>query len=476
MNKSTTIYKLKKILSYKNLTEKNYEEAYKLLLSIKDSEPKTYYNYLGKFLLNEEKIEEAKNAFLTELSINPQSASGHYNLYKIAVKEENYQSAYDNLKFYKENMNKEVNLELPLNMIKLYLDINYYRYFKEEDYQVKSSDTLVVTKIEDQKALEIYNKVIYDFNRKDFITLKEDLIKFNEIINRKNIKIEVNTLIKITEDIIKKINYEKNKPSMLVDIKEILRNIDALYYKDLTLAREKLEMLKESKESKEYSLEIKYLENKIKEKQLYNNLSDKRKEYYNFYVESGRKACREKNYQEALVCYEAGQYATKHPIFNYYIGKIYFYKNRYKEAEEKLLQYIEDGGSKLSKAYLYLSYIYNAMGLFKDKIKANLNCSKLNKVYTIDSIKSDFELKKQVDDNINEFDFFEDNEKIRFNKELKRIKELYIQGNVKQADKLLTQLEKNTTDNKDKEKIKTLYRNKTLYKNKSKQQQMNFKM
>lgn len=465
MKKERPIYRLRKILSYKNISKKNYEQAYELLSEIKDSKPQAYHNYLGKFLLNEGKIEEAKNNFLIELSINPQSVSAHYNLYKISVREDNYQSAYNSLCHYIENSN-ETNIELPFNMIKLYLDKNNNIDLEDKNYQVENSDKFVITKLEDEEALNIYNKVICDFNQKDFVNLKKDLNKLRKIVNEKNIKIEVDTLIKITEDILKKFNYEKHKPNGLVNVKELLRNIDILSDKNSTLALEKLELLKENKLSKKYILEIKYLENKINEKQLYNNLSDKRKDYYNICIENGRKAYLDENYQEALVCYETGKYVTKHPIFDYYIGKIYYKKHKIKEAKEKLLEYEKVGGEKLAKTYLYLCHVNNIIKAPEEKRKASLNLRKLNSIYDINFYKTK-NYKQQKDIIINEDEFLKENNITEFEKEIDRIKKLYMKGNNKQADKLLTQLERNVTDKKNKEEIKTLSRNKTLYKNKN---------
>jgi len=468
MKKTRPIFRLRQILSYKHISRKKYEEAYEILSEIKESHPIAYHNYLGKFLLTQGKIEEAKNNFLIELSLNPQSVSAHYNLYKIGIIEGDYQDAHGNLKFYKENINKEeVNLELPLTMIKFYLNINDYDKSENDNYQVEKTDTFVITKIEDEEALTLYNRVISDFNSKNFINLKKDLNKLKEAIDENNIKIEVDTLIKITEDITKKTNYEKNKLNRLVDIKEILRNIDILCDKDPNIAKEKLQTLKETRYLRGYSLQIKYLENKIKEKQLYNNLSDKKKEYYNICIENGRKAYKEGNYEEALVCYKTGAIVTKHPIFNYYIGKIYYKKHKIRQAKEKLLEYERVGGEKLSKTYLYLSHIYNVMRKKEEKRKAYLNLEKIETTYNMNNFLKFKASKKQNCIDMDEFDFFEEETKTNFGREIERIKKLYIRGNTKQADKLLTQLEISITDKKDKEEIKTLSKNKILYKNKN---------
>jgi len=103
----------------------------------------------------------------------------------------------------------------------------------------------------------------------------------------------------------------------------------------------------------------------------------------------------------------------------------------------------------------------------EEKRKAYLNLEKIETTYNMNNFLKFKASKKQNCIDMDEFDFFEEETKTNFGREIERIKKLYIRGNTKQADKLLTQLEISITDKKDKEEIKTLSKNKILYKNKN---------
>ena len=262
----------------------------------------------------------------------------------------------------------------------------------------------------------------------------------------------------------KKRNEQINKKQVI----KILRKIDILCDKNEQLALQRLNALKEKINVNKYKVEIKYIQNKINEKIIFNNLSDKKKEYYNICLENGRKAYQEGNLEEALVCYETGKYVTNHPVFNYYIGKIYYKKKNHEKAKEYLSIYEKNGGEKLSKTYLYMYHISRVTNTNDYGSKEYSNLVKLCKTY---DVKHNFRVNKiseKENIQLEESDFTEKQINTKFEIELERIKELYMCGSIKTADKLLNELEKTTTEKEEKEKIKTLSKNKTLYKNKNK--------
>ncbi len=70
-------------------------------------------------------------------------------------------------------------------------------------------------------------------------------------------------------------------------------------------------------------------------------------------------------YEEYELVYdlcEWGYYVSQLPIFLYYEGKCFYKCQNYAVAEELLLKYVELGSEKTSKAYLYLTRIYELKG------------------------------------------------------------------------------------------------------------------
>lgn len=63
-----------------------------------------------------------------------------------------------------------------------------------------------------------------------------------------------------------------------------------------------------------------------------------------------------------------GKYVTKYPIFDYYIGKLFYKNGDYCSAKEYLHTYLKCAGEKATRIMLYLGKIY----VKSNKINNNL--------------------------------------------------------------------------------------------------------
>lgn len=114
---------------------------------------------------------------------------------------------------------------------------------------------------------------------------------------------------------------------------------------------------------KKYNVIILFLKGKL--------LEEKTKDY-EFYetLEYGHLYADRESIDQALFYYEQGFKKTNNSLFIYYIAKLFYKVKDYTRALEYFRIYISMGGSKLGKAYSYLSrifqrYPYNFQGISK---------------------------------------------------------------------------------------------------------------
>lgn len=92
------------------------------------------------------------------------------------------------------------------------------------------------------------------------------------------------------------------------------------------------------------------------------SLTDEQLEITTGCIKMIREAFAYEEYELAYDLCEWGYYVSQLPIFLYYEGKCFYKCQNYAVAEELLLKYVELGSEKTSKAYLYLSRIYELKG------------------------------------------------------------------------------------------------------------------
>ena len=207
----------------------------------------------------------------------------------------NFEDAYLDLFQYKEKyQNKKIEISLPLTMLEIILDLERkpLLYFKT-DYQIALTDQLYEYKFLDKTALETYHKAIIALNNREYTKLIMELKKLNDIVNDKNMNVDIekilllaiklkekvnNTYTQITnekDDVLSKLidssnNYaEKYLIIRSLDINQQLIIIDKMIKQDLETATKLLEDLPHK--SVKYQPQILYLKNKIIEKKLIKN-------------------------------------------------------------------------------------------------------------------------------------------------------------------------------------------------------------
>ena len=356
--------------------------SYEIKRAIKNIE--NLDDYSSSIILS--KLYIKNNEYLKSLNIlnnfkenGKNNLSLYYNLFITNVYLEKYKEAMENLNIC--NLKKEVNNTVLYYLITVLNNTSKNKIIRNE--KIRNIN------IYDKKLMNLYNMFI------DFLEQEEYKKALNLLIECKNISninfdIEINLLNKIIEkkelekdNLISNTLTKKNIFLKNNDINNYINSIYILlnnnygsydYYLnevnflinyDLKTSNELLEKIN-SKYHLENNYKVKYLENKIKEKNyIYNEMEE-------YFLEKANKAYKMKDYEYALVIYYIALEVTNNNIFNYYIGKIEFKLKNYKASKYYLNEYMLNGASKYSKSLLYLYHIAyiekKKNNEFKDKI------------------------------------------------------------------------------------------------------------
>lgn len=496
---------INKILSKKEINVEEYELLHRLISEYKETNPE-YYNYMmGKALMNEKKYTKAKEHLNKVIEKNPNHKSVYYQMYKINVYKEEYEEALNNLQKYKE-LNKDIiiNNDLVESMLKYMIKIkDQYTAYENFDFQVDYSNYFSRVKINNKKLKEQYNKLIDAYNRKNLSEMKRISNSMEQTINETNYPIEIKTIDKLLNSILTKsteyhhqimtndeflqenlIKISRNILDNNIPPRKITKYINRIVDINHELAEKLLQLHIKNNATYLNPITMDTLTNKIKERILFLNLSDEKKEQYKELKTQAHKAYKRKNYHQAYECYCKVQSITNHPIFDYYRGKILYKLGMYNESKKRILKYLENGGEKASKALLYLMAVEVKFGNHKkaNKLKDQINILNndlnydftiaLNNAYQINPLEMDFS-KQRVSKKLKmtEEDFLLSKEKIKIeeyynydlDKKLEVIKDLLKRGHSKEANKLLNELRPETK--KEQIKVKQFIKNKKLYQN-----------
>lgn len=244
-----------------------------------------------------------------------------------------------------------------------------------------SSETKII-KNEKIRKIQIYDKDLLDtyyifidlLEKNNYEKALDKLIECKNI-SRINFETEINLLKKvivkkeqekdklILNTIAKKNYFLKNNDinSFIKTIYILLDNgygsydyylndVNYLINYDLNISLELLKKVK-NKYHLENNYKVKYLENKINEK---NNSYTEIEQYF---INKGKKSCKINDFKYALVTYYTALEVTNNNVFNYYLGKILFKLKDYKSSEYYLNRYMLTGAQKYSKSLLYLYFI-----------------------------------------------------------------------------------------------------------------------
>lgn len=162
-------------------------------------------------------------------------------------------------------------------------------------------------------------------------------------------------------------NYEE-AVSLLYDISKGIVSDKKLFYSSLMILANvgyitdvKIILAKTYTSKKDDDLK-KIIFNSMDEYEKECSLTDEQLEITTECIKMIREAFAYEEYELVYDLCEWGYYVSQLPIFLYYEGKCFYKCQNYAVAEELLLKYVELGSEKTSKAYLYLTRIYELKG------------------------------------------------------------------------------------------------------------------
>ena len=162
-------------------------------------------------------------------------------------------------------------------------------------------------------------------------------------------------------------NYEE-AVSLLYDISKGIVSDKKLFYSSLMILANvgyitdvKIILAKTYTSKKDDDLK-KIIFNSMDEYEKECSLTDEQLEITTGCIKMIREAFAYEEYELVYDLCEWGYYVSQLPIFLYYEGKCFYKCQNYAVAEELLLKYVELGSEKTSKAYLYLTRIYELKG------------------------------------------------------------------------------------------------------------------
>ena len=383
-----------RLFKYKEISDKQFRNAIRNLEKLKDSDLLFYYFNMGKLhtLFGDEKT--AISYLEKTIMLKPEHSSAYYNLYKCYVKLNNMKMAQDSFEKFLERNDKPVNFELVINIMNAIntIDRNFIEYIKE-DYSVQYVPECGYNNLDDNEELkDIYFDVIKTFNTRDYLTCMKKLELMNTKINDISYPMEVDTLIQLVK-ILK--NREIAHYSMCLedekyrDIsnetyatillhlyeqgcysqKGLLNKIEEIIINDsYTKGELILDRISSLKDFKEYQDMIVYLRGIIREKEAFSNLEEDKQNEFVQKRKLAKTEYQKKHNDTSLDLYLALKEEYNLSICDYYIGKNMYKIGNFLKAREYFLSYLEQGGVKTEKAYMFLANI--------EKIKKNNSAAK----------------------------------------------------------------------------------------------------
>lgn len=492
-------YDILKMFRYKRLSPNQEKFIIKSLEEIKEDDL-FFYNYvMGKFHVNFGDFEEAISYLEEAVNLDYTKSAPYYNLYKAYVAKGDVKKAYEYLCKCNEWTPELLNFKFPFNLMCAINDMDIdFNIYKKEDYSVEATNNEGFNVIDDDELAELHKDAIEAFNNRDYIScgnyLKNMAVRINEI----NYPMEVETLIKLTNILKEKegrkylnllYHNELNNVSTsefcdiimkvyslgFLDEKAILRIVDEQTHVNMNRAKAILKSISSVPAFADYQDMIGYLRGVIVEKGSFFALPKEKREQYLLDKRKAKSLYKKRKDEDALKAYNDLKETSGLVICDYYIGKSLFRLGRFDQARAAFLSYLEQGGEKTEKAYMFLSRI--------EKIKKNPSLSKkyVRKMYNIQNMfNRDFNFIPNKSRDVNydgredwdsvkvsssrkihmtEEDFWPDTDlsvesfyDVDLNGKLSIIKNLLRAGKVEVADALFSEVKKEC-DDKDKAKV-----------------------
>lgn len=385
---------VQRLYRYKSISDKQFRNAVNNLELLRDKDPYFYYFNMGKLHTLFGNPNDALEYLKKSLEIKPDNPTCYYNMYKCYVKTGDFNRAYDVLNGFTCYNEKEVDFSLPLDLLQTikFLDMGYLNYL-DNNLGVVPSNKCGFNDLSDSPELSrLYNEAIVAYNRRDFKEVLSKLQRMDFIIKEKNYPMEVDTLISLVktvkekeanyylngldEDKLKEADYitycnyclrlyelgKYNQESFFRKIQEIIESgaLDSAVFL--------LDEVSERKDFEGYLDIVEYLRGFVREKRAFNRLSEEEQNDFTSKRLYAKSKYKRKLNQACLEEYTALKEEYGLVICDYYIAKVMFRMGMFSQAKEKFLSYLEQGGVKTEKAYMFLAKI--------EKIQKNMPESK----------------------------------------------------------------------------------------------------
>lgn len=472
---------LYRLLSYPYLNAYNFNLCQKLLGELKNTGDREYYSFYGSFLLLNKKYDEAKEAFNKSVEDGNAVYSTYYGLYRIALREKDYESAYKYAMLCDERKDKtKVNFSLQSALAKMAMDIvDDPKKALNTDYSIDSEDILFT----DFSANLYYEKAIEAFNNRDIFAVRENIIKICESADIKDTGFDffgfvnsIDSLILLQRDAY----FESVKafdPEYKVSPREILNYINMTVDTDPDAAYMVFRIEEDWLSDEVDPLLVSYVDRRVNERKCYRDLDRNQFRFFRYSRHQIREEIDKNNYAAAIEDCDKARMNLDVPLFLYYKGKALYLSGKYEEAAKVLERYLEVGAAKFDKASYYLSESYAAMGndsvakdvradhnaisnYFVDSVgvdRKNLKRKEAGRTSGTKNLSINFTNLMSSDLTLSEY------ENYCFRQKIGVVAGLYCdKSGVKKADKLISKLEKEAKTADEKDLVRAVRQNKKL--------------
>lgn len=374
---------IRRLYKNKTISDIQFRNAVNNLEKLRDSDLFFYYFNMGRLHTAFGNVEDAIYNLQNAIELKPEHASAWYNLYKCYVKSNNIKMAQISFEKFLELNDKDVNFELVANIMNAInvIDNDFFAYL-EEDFSVECASKSGYNNLEDNDELkEIYLGVLKAFNSRDYLACLQILDLMNYKINQIIYPMEVDTLIKLikflkdkeiehcrmclTDDKYKGISDEMYEKTLFrlyelgcYSTESFLRNIEEIILNDSHVKGSIiLDKISNLKDFEDYQDIIDYLNGIVREKEAFSLLGEpKQEEFTSKCLVAGRQYEKKQN----DLCLESCLALKEEfnlPVCDYYIGKVMFRMGKFSQAKEYFLSYLEQGGTKTEKTYMFLTRI-----------------------------------------------------------------------------------------------------------------------
>lgn len=297
---------------------------------------------------------------------------------KIAIQRKAFLSASEHLVMLDKSMEANSVQVYDSSLLKVALE----RIVYGTELNFENTNVFLTTKI-DKSICDLYDLLIQSFKNKDYEKCLEIIEKIKKLFpeladdfSMLNIAIVENMRIK-QEFCESKLNYlyEQLKVTLQSNDKqkvlELVRDIQALddepkesiyynalysliiigCYEEVAVIMHSIKITNQNKEL------IRILKRAIDEYKTFSSLGQEGQSVYLEAKSVGKMNFHDGKYMEAYDTFRNAFLRTNLIIFKYYLGKVTFSMGQYDKAEEYLLEYVQSGSTKVSKAYVLLAEI-----------------------------------------------------------------------------------------------------------------------